>query len=107
VPKPPVATSLAASGLAGQAAACQDAAATMDEVRLLYQRHAGDLLRFARALLGDASPAEDAVADAFARVLDGGQAPPRSPPGPGSSASPAWSACRLVAAGQPPFRSGS
>jgi RNA polymerase sigma-70 factor (ECF subfamily) len=43
----------------------------MRDVADLYRRHAGDLLRFARSLTGEPSLAEDAVAETFARVLDG------------------------------------
>lgn len=55
----------------------------MDDVADLYRRHAGDLLRFARTLTGDASLAEDAVAETFARVLDG-------PPLPAGAAARPW-----------------
>jgi RNA polymerase sigma-70 factor (ECF subfamily) len=47
----------------------------MRDVASLYRAHAGDLLRFARSLTGDADLAEEAVAAAFARVLDGPPAP--------------------------------
>jgi RNA polymerase sigma-70 factor, ECF subfamily len=47
----------------------------MKDVADLYRRHAGDLHRFARSLTGDAALAEDAVAETFARVLDGPPVP--------------------------------
>ncbi len=65
------------------AAACEDGLTTMDGIGQLYRAHAGDLLRFARSLTGDASLAEDAVAEAFVRVLAG-------PPIPAGVAGRPW-----------------